>query len=84
MDFVTTAEKKIDDILEKLFGDKDPELKHITKLSMLKDLYGDLIDEKINNTLETLKQCNEKEINSIKDELKCTLNKDGNVIIIEK
>ena len=84
MEFLSLAEKKINDDVEKMFGDKDPELKMITKLSMLKELYGDDNDNmeyKIENVINKMKWNASKESKIIENELKCTLDASGNVII---
>jgi 2C-methyl-D-erythritol 2,4-cyclodiphosphate synthase len=84
MEFLTLAEKKIHDDVEKMFGDKDPELKMITKLSMLKELYGDDDDMeyKIENVINKMKLNAVKELKLIDSELKCSLDLSGNVIIL--
>lgn len=83
MEFITLAEKKIHDDVEKMFGDKDPELKMITKLSMLKELYGDNDDmeTKIKDVINKMKLNASKETKMIENELKCSLDASGNVII---
>ena len=83
MEFITLAEKKIHDDVEKMFGDKDPELKMITKLSMLKELYGDDDDmeTKIKDVINKMKLNASKETKMIENELKCCLDASGNVII---
>jgi len=83
MEFLTLSEKKIHDDVEKLFGDKDAELKMITKLSLLKELYGcdDDMEDKIKNVINKIKLNASKETKLIDSELKCTLDASGNVII---
>jgi hypothetical protein len=83
MEFTSFAEKKINDDVEKMFGDKDPELKMLTKLAMLKELYGDEVDTRIQDTLKKIKRCAVNEFKLIQDELKCSLDASGNVIISE-
>ena len=84
MEFLTLSEKKIHDDVEKMFGDKDPELKMLTKLSMLKELYGDDDDMeyKIENVINKMKLNAVKELKLIDSELKCSLDLSGNVIIL--
>ena len=79
MEFTSFAEKKINDDVEKMFGDKDPELKMITKLSMLKEIYGD--DVNIQDFIDKMKFNAMKEIQIIANELKCSLDASGNVIL---
>jgi hypothetical protein len=83
MEFLTLSEKKIHDDVEKMFGDKDPELKMITKLSMLKELYGNDNDMelKVQNVINKMKSNAVKESEIITNELKCSLDASGNVII---
>jgi len=84
MEFLTLSEKKIHDDVEKMFGDKDPELKMLTKLSMLKELYGNDNDMelKIQNVINKIKLNAVKESEIITNELKCSLDASGNVIIL--
>ena len=86
MEFLTLSEKKIHDDVEKMFGDKDPELKMLTKLSMLKELYGNDNDMelKIQNVINKIKLNAVKESEIITNELKCSLDTSGNVIILNK
>ena len=87
MEFLTLSEKKIHDDVEKMFGDKDPELKMLTKLSMLKELYGNDSDMelKIQNVINKIKLNAVKESEIITNELKCSLDTSGNVtILLEK
>ena len=84
MEFTSLAEKKIHDDVEKMFGDKDPELKFVTKLAMLKELYGDGMDKKIQEAMERMRDCAAKESKMIVEELKCSLDESGNVILLEK
>ena len=79
MEFTSFAEKKIHDDVEKMFGDKDPELKMITKLSMLKEIYGDEIN--VQDVINKMKYNAQKESQMIANELKCTLDASGNVIL---
>jgi hypothetical protein len=82
MEFTSFAERKINDDVEKMFGDKDPELKMITKLSMLKELYDN--DSKIQDFVNRMKSNAMKESEMITNELKCSLDVSGNVILLEK
>jgi hypothetical protein len=84
MEFTSLVEKKIHDDVEKMFGDKDPELKMITKLAMLKEIYNDddNIDNKIQDFINKIKYNGVKESKLITDELKCSLDTNGNVIIL--
>jgi hypothetical protein len=82
MEFTSFAERKINDDVEKMFGDKDPELKMITKLSMLKELYDN--DSKIQDFINRMKSNALKESEMITNELKCSLDVSGNVILLEK
>jgi hypothetical protein len=84
MEFTSLVEKKVHDDVEKMFGDKDPELKMITKLAMLKEIYNDDddIDNKIQDFITKVKYNAVKETKLITDELKCSLDSSGNVIIL--
>lgn len=86
MEFTSFAEKKIHDDVEKIFGDKDPELKMITKLAMLKEIYGDDDDmeSKIQDAIIKMKYNAIKESEIITNQLKCSLDISGNVILLEK
>lgn len=45
-------EKKIDQYMDKLFGKADSQIKTITKLAKLKQLYGE--DDVLNNQIDTI------------------------------
>ena len=79
MEFTSFAEKKIHDDVEKMFGDKDPELKMITKLTLLKEIYGDEIN--VQDVINRMKSNAQKESQMIDNELKCSLDASGNVVL---
>ena len=79
MDFI---EKRIDQDMDKMFGEESSQLKIFTKLARLKDLYGE--DDELNHQIDTLiiksRKALEIEKACIKCELKCTLDASGNVV----
>jgi hypothetical protein len=86
MDFepLTTAEQKIVDEIENMFGNKDLTLKNIVLYTRLKDLYPDdeELQMKLNKLKYRVKLINEVTMKSVYDDLKC-LDKDGNIVSID-
>jgi hypothetical protein len=84
MNFISLAEKKINDEMDKMFGDKDNELKVLTKFARFKELYGE--DKELNQqvciAIEKIRHTTRKEAAMITDELKCVLDSSGNVILL--
>ena len=86
MDFepLTTAEQKIVDEIENMFGNKDLTLKNIVLYTRLKDLYPDdeELQMKLNKLKYRVKLINEVTMKIVYDDLKC-LDKDGNIVPID-
>lgn len=86
MDFepLTFAEKQIKDEIDKTFGDKDLGLKTIVLYTRLLELNPN--DDELKNKLEYVKQrikrMNEIVARNIHDEMKCSVDNDGNIISI--
>lgn len=86
MDFepLTTAEQKIVDDVDKMFGEKDITLKNIVLYTRLLQLYPN--DEEIKNKLDKIKsrvrKIHEETYKNVERELKCTIDKEGNIFPI--
>ena len=66
-------------MMDKLFGDKDPLLKSITKMNLLFDGSEDTLTE-METVLAKIKRMNYHEANCIQDELVLTYDQDGNIM----
>ena len=86
MDFISLAEKQIDNEMDKLFGENSSELKVLTKLARLKELYGEDSDlnQRVYDVIEKIKFAAKKEATMIANELKCGLDSSGNVILLNE
>jgi hypothetical protein len=86
MDFepLTFAEKQIKDEVDKTFGDKDLGLKTIVLYTRLLELNpnDDELKEKLEKVKQRIKKMNEIVATNIDDEMKCTVDKDGNIFPI--
>jgi len=86
MDFepLTIAEQKIYDDVEKTFGNKDVGLKKIVLYTRLLELNPN--DEELKMKLQTMKdkikRLNEAVSKNVEKDLKCTMDKDGNIFPI--
>jgi len=87
MDFepLTTAEQKIVDEVENMFGNKDLTLKNIVLYTRLKDLYPDdeELQMKLNKLKYRVKLINEVTMKSVCDDLKCIIDNSGNIVSID-
>jgi hypothetical protein len=81
MDYESLLEKNVNHMMDKMFGDKDPTLKTITKMNLLYDF-----DENANNEvisfINKVKKLNDYEAKCIENELVLTYDKDGNIIFV--
>lgn len=86
MDFepLTTAEQKVKDTIDKLFGDKDASLRSIVLYSSLLQLNPDDDEcrEKLTKIISKIKRSNEALSKNVLDELKCCLDCSGNIISV--
>ena len=84
MDFepLTTAEQKIIDEVEKMFGDKDIALKNIVMYSRLKELDPNdtELDEKMHKKKEKIKRINKATFENVEKDLKCIIDSSGNIV----
>ena len=86
MDFepVSTAEMKILNEVEKMFGDKDTALKNIVLYTRLLELdpNDEELKEKLNKIKNRIKRINRATADNVEKDLKC-LDKDGNIISLD-
>jgi hypothetical protein len=81
MDYEGLVERNINHMMDKMFGDKDPALKTITKMNILYDGSGDTKNE-IENVLTKMKRINTYEEKCIQEELSLTYDIAGNIVSI--
>ena len=81
MDCHSLVEQNADYMTNKLFGDKDPNLKLITKMNLMYDGTKQSEDE-INETLEKIKRNNKYEVECILKEMTMTLDNSGNLVAV--
>ena len=82
MDSISLIEQNVNRMTDKLFGDKDPALKLITKLNLMydgTDEYKNTVEE----TLVKMKRNNEYEVECLLKEMTMTLDNSGNLIPID-
>ena len=79
MDCISLVEQNINYMTDKLFGDKDPNLKLITKMNLLYDGTEETKDE-ITATLCKMKRNNEYEVDCILKEMTLTYDMCGNIV----
>ena len=82
MDSISLIEQNVNRMTDKLFGDKDPNLKLITKLNLMydgTDEYKNTVEE----TLVKMKRNNEYEVECLLKEMTMTLDNSGNLIPID-
>lgn len=75
-------EKNINYMADKFFGDKDESLKTIFKMNQMLDENNDL-ETVVSDTIQKMKAINEKEAQLLEEEMKLTLDKDGNIIVVD-
>ena len=84
MDFepVTTAEQKIVDEVEKMFGDKDIALKNIVLYTRLLELTpdDDELKEKLNKMKNRIRRINRATLDNVEKDLKCIIDSSGNIV----
>lgn len=80
--YITPAERKIENDLEKMFGDKHPELKSFVRLSMLKEHYKDDpdFDNTVTRTMNKMRLAQVRERQNIEEVMVMTLDASGNVV----
>ena len=81
MDYESLIEKNINHMMDKMFGDKDPALKTVTKMNLMFDGEDDTINE-MEDYLTKMKKMNFFEAKCINEELQLTYDKDGNIVSI--
>jgi hypothetical protein len=81
MEYESLVEKNVNRMMDKFFGDKDPALKTITKMTLLYD-FTDESKNEIDGVLSKMKQINSYEEQCIKNELFLTYDKDGNIVSV--
>ena len=79
MNCISLVEQNIDRMTDKLFGDKDPNLKLITKMNLMYDGTEETKEE-IEQTISKIKRNNQFEIECLLQEMTMTLDKDGNIV----
>ena len=72
-------EKKINNKLDRIIGDKDEELRTITKLSLMKD---DIDKNEILEIIKKIRETHEKEARELMEEMTMTLNEKGEIVNI--
>lgn len=83
MDYEGLIERNLNHMMDKMFGDKDPALKTVTKMNILFDGTDETKTE-MENVLTKIKRMNAVEQQCIKDELHLTygVGADGNIVSI--
>jgi hypothetical protein len=81
MDYEGLIARNVNNMMDKMFGDKDPALKTITKMNILYD-FTDESKNEIEHTLSKIKRMNFCEAKCIEEELFLTFDKDGNIVSI--
>jgi hypothetical protein len=82
MDYEGLIERNVNNMMDKMFGDKDPALKAITKMNILYD-FTDESKNEIENALSKIKRMNFCEAKCIEEELSLTFDKDGNIVFVD-
>lgn len=81
MDYEGLIEQNVNHMMEKMFGDKDPALKTITKMNILFD--GDEeTKSSMEHVLTKMKKMNYYEAKCIEDEMFLTYDNAGNIISV--
>ena len=81
MDYESLIEKNVNHMLDKMFGDKDPTLKTITKMNLMFDGDEETLTE-MELFLSKMRKINFLETKSINEELQLTYDNDGNIVSI--
>jgi len=79
-EYKSNLEKKIDSQLDKLFGDKDPQLRIILKAMLMNKESS----AETNELISQLQEENRTEAQIWEEELVCTLDENGNVVPIKQ
>jgi hypothetical protein len=79
-EYKSNLEKKIDAQLDKLFGDKDPQLRIILKAMLMNKESS----AETNELISQLQEENRTEAQVWEEELVCTLDEKGNVVPIKQ
>lgn len=77
MNIPSLIEKRVDTQLDKIMGDKDEELKTITKMALLRD---DIDKNEILEIINRIKSNHEQEVKHYLEEMTMTLDSNGNVV----
>jgi polyhydroxyalkanoate synthesis regulator protein len=81
MDEITSHyEKKVDIMMDKMFGDADSQLKAVTKMTLM----NTVLTEEMKETLRVLRDQAFKEAEMINAEMTMTLDASGNVVPIQQ
>ena len=81
MDYESLVEKNVNHMMEKMFGEKDPALKTITKMNILYDGTDETKND-IENVLTKMKKMNAFEAQCIENELHLSYDNDGEIVSI--
>ena len=81
MEYEGLIERNVNSMMDKMFGDKDPALKTITKMNILFD-GSDETKTEMENVLTKIKKLNAFEEECIKNELNLTYGEDGNIVSV--
>ena len=81
MDYESLVEKNVNHMMEKMFGDRDPTLKMVTKMNLMFDGEDESLNQ-MENYLTKMKKMNFFEAKCINEELQLTYDKDGNIVSI--
>ena len=81
MDYESLVEKNLNHMMDKMFGDKDPALKIVTKMNLMFDGTEETKKD-IECVLTKMKKMNAYEAQCISEELELTYDKDGNIVSI--
>ena len=81
MDYESLVEKNVNHMMEKMFGDKDPALKTVTKMNLMFDGEDESLYQ-MENYLTKMKKMNYFEAKCINEELQLTYNTEGNIVSI--
>jgi len=79
MDYEGLVEQNVNHMMDKMFGDKDPALKTITKMNILNDGTDDS-RESIEQVLTKMKKMNWFESKCIDEEMLLTYDSAGNIV----
>lgn len=80
MELKSMYEIKVDKILDKMFGESSSPLKTITKLSMM----NKEVTPEVQESLNEIKEMNLEQQKILDEEMECTLDASGNIILLPK